>query len=116
MDSPFKRSRHPVLLGFFVAVIALGSAVVAAAAWAAFSDGDKPEPDEVIRFDDEDADPLVGADVTGEAAPTEQYLTLEGTPATLADYRGKPVVLNFFGSWCVPCKAEMPAFEAVHDE
>lgn len=36
----------------------------------------------------------------------------EGT-VSLADFRGRPVVVNFFASWCVPCRAEMPAFQAV---
>ena len=35
---------------------------------------------------------------------------------SLADLRGKPVVVNFFASWCVPCVEEMPAFESVHQE
>jgi cytochrome c biogenesis protein CcmG/thiol:disulfide interchange protein DsbE len=33
---------------------------------------------------------------------------------SLADLAGKPVVINFWASWCVPCRKEMPAFEAVH--
>ena len=33
---------------------------------------------------------------------------------SLADVAGKPVVINFWASWCVPCRKEMPAFEAVH--
>ncbi len=32
----------------------------------------------------------------------------------LSAYRGRPVVLNFWASWCVPCRKEMEAFEAVH--
>ena len=117
MDSPFRRSRHPVLLGVFVAVIALGAAVLAAAAWAAFSDGDEqPQPDEVIEFDEDDADPLVGDDPTGDAVPDTVFPTLDGGTARLTDYRGEPVVVNFFGSWCVPCREEMPAFQAVHAE
>ena len=35
-------------------------------------------------------------------------------PVTLETLRGKPVVVNFWASWCVPCRKEMPGFEAVH--
>jgi thiol-disulfide isomerase/thioredoxin len=42
------------------------------------------------------------------------YEQPEGTPATLAEpARGRPLVVNFFASWCGPCEAEMPDFEAV---
>jgi thiol-disulfide isomerase/thioredoxin len=36
-------------------------------------------------------------------------------PVRLLDFRGKPVVLNFFGSWCSPCLREMPDFQAVSE-
>ena len=38
--------------------------------------------------------------------------TLEGKPLNLASYRGKPVVLNIWGSWCPPCRSEAPEVEA----
>jgi cytochrome c biogenesis protein CcmG, thiol:disulfide interchange protein DsbE len=38
----------------------------------------------------------------------------DDAPVSLAAARGKPVVLNFWASWCVPCRREMPAFQAVH--
>jgi thiol-disulfide isomerase/thioredoxin len=54
-----------------------------------------------------------GGDVAAAAGP-EQYQTLDGTTASLVALRGKPVVVNFFASWCTPCRLEMPAFERVH--
>ena len=43
-----------------------------------------------------------------------QYKTLDGATASLAALQGKPVVVNFFASWCTPCRLEMPDFERVH--
>ncbi|HEX4819774.1 MAG TPA: TlpA disulfide reductase family protein [Acidimicrobiales bacterium] len=42
------------------------------------------------------------------------YKRFDGTTGSLADYRGKPMVVNFFSSTCVPCQTEMPALEKVH--
>jgi cytochrome c biogenesis protein CcmG/thiol:disulfide interchange protein DsbE len=41
------------------------------------------------------------------------FMTFDGKRVALADYRGKGVVLNFWASWCVPCRAEMPFFDKV---
>jgi cytochrome c biogenesis protein CcmG/thiol:disulfide interchange protein DsbE len=51
----------------------------------------------------------------GPAADIElPRLDGEGT-VSLASFRGRPVVVNFFASWCVPCRKEMPAFQAVSE-
>ena len=56
----------------------------------------------------------VGTD-PGAVAPAFSALPYRGTaPVTLAQFRGHPVVLNFWASWCPPCRAEMPALEAAY--
>ncbi|USG63387.1 redoxin domain-containing protein [Brevibacillus ruminantium] len=48
-------------------------------------------------------------------APVFQGKTLEGEDIALGDYPGKPIFLNFWASWCPPCKAEMPDLISLHE-
>ena len=52
----------------------------------------------------------------GEAAPDFATILSDGRIARLSDFRGQPVWLNFWGSWCPPCRAEMPDMEAAYKE
>ncbi|MGP4075997.1 redoxin domain-containing protein [Halobacillus sp. K22] len=47
----------------------------------------------------------------GQQAPDFTLQTLEGEKVSLSDYRGKKVMINFWATWCPPCRAEMPDME-----
>jgi len=47
-------------------------------------------------------------------APDFSFTLFDGTTKHLSDYRGKPVVLNFWADWCPPCVGELPEFDAVY--
>jgi thiol-disulfide isomerase/thioredoxin len=45
--------------------------------------------------------------------PPLSFLDASGTPKTLDDFRGRTILLNLWATWCVPCREEMPALEAL---
>jgi thiol-disulfide isomerase/thioredoxin len=47
----------------------------------------------------------------GKVAPGFTLATLDGKKVSLSDYKGRPVLVNFWATWCGPCKVEMPWFE-----
>ena len=85
----------PLLLGLLLLV------VIAAIWW-----GERDTPE---------AAPMPGS-VTGEQAPDVTLTLLDGDTLRLADLGGKVVVLNFWASWCTPCRTEMPELQAYWDE
>lgn len=51
----------------------------------------------------------------GNTAPDFTLQTLDGKEAKLSDFRGKPVFVNFWATWCPPCRAEMPDMQELYD-
>ena len=80
---------------------AAGIVVAAAAAGAALWWTGRPEP-------------LVAAPtISGAALYATTFRSLEGQPEPLGQFQGRTLVLNFWATWCAPCREEMPAFERV---
>ena len=48
-------------------------------------------------------------------APDYQAITLDGTPVSISDYRGKVILVNLWATWCEPCREEMPALGELDD-
>lgn len=80
-------------------------AVVAMAGWAVY--------DFVIKADSDNG--KVGLE-RGNLAPDFELNTLDGEAVNLSDFKGERVLLNFWGTWCPPCRAEMPDMQKFHEE
>lgn len=49
--------------------------------------------------------------LVGKKAPTFVLQSMDGQPVSMADLKGRPVVLNFWSTWCIPCKQEHPLLQ-----
>jgi peroxiredoxin len=57
-----------------------------------------------------------GLPVVGEQAPDFSYTFADGRAARLSELRGTRVLINFWATWCAPCKEEIPALQQIADE
>lgn len=106
------------VIGYIIAALVIGSMV----AIMVNNNLNKPEPiDTSGTIIDTDRGAAAGGDLEvgllqGNLPPDFELNTLTGETVKLSDLKGKKVVLNFWATWCPPCKAEMPHMENYYSE
>lgn len=78
----------------------------------AAEDASAPAPDEAVASAPSAAG-TYDRSHKGEAAPAFGFTDPDGKAVTLAAYKGKPVLLNLWATWCAPCVKEMPTLDAL---
>jgi peroxiredoxin len=79
---------------------------------------EKKEKEEAAKLAEESMD-LSNAEkglAKGDQAPDFELTTLAGEKVKLSDYKGQKVILNFWATWCPPCKAEMPHMQKYYEK
>lgn len=86
--------------------------------WAVYSfinqQNDEAKHNESVPVQGEKDTDKIGLE-KGDIAPDFSLKTLNGEEVKLSDYRGKRVMINFWASWCGPCRAEMPDIQRFHE-
>lgn len=74
-------------------------------------------PSEPPKFSDASEDPSINAGLAvGAQAPNFELVALSGDIISLEDLRGQSVIINFWATWCGPCRLEMPTFQDRFDQ
>lgn len=60
--------------------------------------------------------PATASALVGEPAPPFTLGAADGARVSLSDFRGQVLLVNFWATWCAPCREEMPMLDALHDE
>jgi thiol-disulfide isomerase/thioredoxin len=115
MTARTARLSRPLLIG--AAAFAVGAGAFALYGAGGASNSSAPEC-RVARAVAERLAPLARGEVAAvtlakasKRLPDLAFMGPDGTPKTLADYRGRTILLNLWATWCAPCRQEMPALD-----
>ena len=106
-------SKTPLFLLLLLAVLLVSLAVVAVVD-RAYHFSPQAVQSQVLHPAKTEPDIVVGNKI-GDTAPDFTLETIDGHEISLSDYRGKNVILNFWATWCGPCRFETSTVEAIHE-
>ncbi|MDT0161182.1 MULTISPECIES: peroxiredoxin family protein [Bacillaceae] len=93
-------------------IMAIAIAIVLVNVWKS----SPPEEPVQTSTEEEESPPASSAPEEGAVPPDFELTTLAGETVRLSDYKGQKVILNFWATWCPPCKAEMPHMQKFYEE
>lgn len=102
-DVPVRRRRIPrrALYAYAAGLGVCGLALIGAGVYEGFFAGQT----------NQDLAAITGGPLVGKPAPDFTFTSLDGHALSLTGFRGKPLLLNFWATWCVPCRQELPALQ-----
>ncbi|HEX6185121.1 MAG TPA: cytochrome c biogenesis protein/redoxin [Pyrinomonadaceae bacterium] len=119
----FRRHLHKVEVASGILLIAIGLLVASnSLTWvASFASRYLPNAENLVRQDEPGAtsaaaQPATSAPGGAETAPDVSLTTIDGKPLKLSELRGQVVLLNFWATWCVPCRSEIPSLNALEKD
>ena len=112
---PAPRRRRVVTLALAGAALALVATLGLGNLMSATAQQCDAQPERAARIDAAAIGALAALNGTGEGRGFADlpFIDAEGQPVTIADFSGKTLLVNFWASWCVPCRAEMPALDSL---